>query len=105
MTDNYDNTPESGKMYSRKAITNFQADGSDGGQYDLILLAAHRAKKMKKKGVEYKLDESVYAGTKPHVAVVKEVVEGVTTYDELSQEYLADLSAETVEEKEQELIR
>jgi DNA-directed RNA polymerase subunit K/omega len=108
MIDNYDNSPETGKMFSRRAVTKFQEQGSEGGQYDLILLAAHRAKKMNKQGKpEYKIDPKYYEGSKNHVAVVQEVVQSATTFEELKDEYIKDHRENTSEEKEQEqeLIR
>lgn len=108
MKDNYDNSPETGKMFTRRAVTKLQEQGADGGQYDLILLTAHRAKKMSKQGKpEYKIDSKFYEGSKNHVALIQEVSQGVTTYEELKDEYIKDHQENTSEQKEQEqeLIR
>jgi hypothetical protein len=107
MKDNYDNTPETGKMFSRRASAKFQEQGADGGQYDLVLLVAHRTKKQNKKGnLERKLADKFYEGSKTHVSIIQEITHGVTTFDELRDEYINDqLEHNQIEDKEQDLIR
>ena len=107
MTNTYDNTPKTGKMFARRAVIKLQEQGAEGGQYDLILLAAHRAKKVNKKGKpEQKLHPKYYEGTKSHVSIVQEIAQGVTTFEELKDEYINDkISADAEIREEEDLIR